>query len=141
MKLRDILQAKGTEVYTISPSATLQEVVDALVANNCGSLVVVDESGMLGIITERDILRAVSGGGRSLNEAKVSQHMTVHLLTGEPADDINQVMGLMTDNRVRHLPVTEQDQLVGIISIGDIVKAQHDHLSMENFYLKNYIQS
>jgi CBS domain-containing protein len=141
MKLRDILQIKGSDVHTIPPSATLQQVINRLVEHNCGSLVVVDQGNMCGIITERDIVRAAASEPQPLDACFVRDHMSIELLTGTPADDISDVMGLMTQHRVRHLPITEGEQLVGIISIGDVVKAQHDRLSMENHYLKNYIQS
>jgi CBS domain-containing protein len=139
MKLRDILQQKGCSVHTISSQATLQEVVNRLVAHNCGSLLVVDQERVAGIITERDILRAAAVPGRQLDHCRVADHMSAELVTASPDDDINAVMGVMTDHRVRHLPVMQQDQLVGIVSIGDVVKVQHDQLSMENHYLKNYI--
>ena len=140
MKLREILKCKGDNVHTVSMHATLQEVVDALVRNNCGSLVVLENDRMCGIITERDILRAAAVG-TPLGESRVKQHMSMNLLVGNPVDEIGTAMGMMTEHRVRHLPIVEQDELVGIISIGDVVKAQHDQLTMENHYLKNYIQS
>lgn len=141
MKLREILQKKGKVVHTIQSSATLQEVIHALVEHNCGSLVVIDDDEtMRGIVTERDVLRAAAQGF-FLNEATVADHMSREPITGRPSDDISDVMGQMTFHRVRHLPIVDADQLVGIISIGDVVKAQHDQLTMENHYLKNYIQS
>jgi CBS domain-containing protein len=139
-KLREILQCKGKEIYCVWPRATLQDVVNLLVEHNCGSLLVVEGDQLLGIITERDILRAAAANDRPLGERLVRDHMTVDLLTGGPEDGIEEVMGWMTEHRVRHLPVLEEDQLIGIVSIGDIVKAQHHQLSMENHYLKNYIQ-
>lgn len=140
MKLREILKYKGHHVHTIAPKASLKEVIDALTQNNCGSLVVIEQGRMCGIITERDILRAASQG-TDLRHATVEQQMSSNLLTGKPSDEIGSVMGLMTEKRIRHLPILEDDELVGIISIGDVVKAQHDELTMENHYLKNYIQS
>jgi CBS domain-containing protein len=139
-KLREILQSKGTEVYLVSPTATLQDVVNLLVQHNCGSLVVVEDAQILGIITERDILRAAASINRPLVHCRVQDHMSVNLVTGRPDDPIGDVMGMMTEHRVRHLPVLDDARLVGIVSIGDIVKAQHQQLSMENHYLKNYIQ-
>jgi CBS domain-containing protein len=139
-KLRDILHTKGRDVYSVWPAATLQDVVNLLVQFNVGSLLVVESGQLLGIITERDILRAAAATDRPLTECLVQDHMSVDLVTGTPDDPIGEVMGLMTEHRVRHLPVLEEDQLVGIVSIGDIVKAQHHQLSMENHYLKNYIQ-
>ena len=140
MKLRQILNCKGDEVHTVAKYATLQDVTDKFLENNCGSLVVLQNEKMCGIITERDVLLAAAHGV-SLSESRVEDHMSPHVHVGSPTDDIRTAMGLMTDLRIRHLPVVEQEQLVGIISIGDVVKAQHDQLTMENHYLKNYIQS
>jgi CBS domain-containing protein len=141
MKLQEILRNKGTEVYTIWPTATLQDVVDLLVEHNCGSLLVLDKGRLRGIITERDILRAAARIKGPLCDHLVRDHMTEDLLVAQPDDKIPEVMGWMTEHRVRHLPVVQDEQLMGVVSIGDIVKAQHHQLSMENHYLKNYIQS
>lgn len=146
MTLQEILSGKGSGVHTITPSSTLEDVVQTLVKHNCGSLVVCDSADgarrrMLGIITERDILRACAAHLGSLESISVSHVMTTNVVTGAPADSIEDTMGLMTDKRIRHLPVLNGDQLVGIVSIGDIVKTQHDQLTMENHYLKSYIQS
>ena len=143
MTLREILNTKGSAVHTISPQATLDEVVQKLVKHNCGSLVVCDpgcdDGRMLGIITERDILRACAAHRSELHRVKVADVMTHDVLIGSPNDSVEDTMGLMTKHRIRHLPVIEDSRLQGIISIGDVVKAQHDHLTMENHYLKNYI--
>lgn len=143
MTLQDILRAKGSSVLTIKPDATLEDVVQKLVKHNCGSLVVCDDgcdSGrMLGIITERDILRACAAKKVPLTNHKVADTMTKEVITGSPSDSVEDTMGLMTEHRVRHLPVVENQKLLGIVSIGDIVKAQHDSLTMENHYLKSYI--
>ncbi|MGD9724081.1 MAG: CBS domain-containing protein [Pirellulales bacterium] len=150
MTLRDILHSKGAVVHTIGPDATLENVVLTLVKHNCGSLVVcagevVDRCGgpaerMVGIITERDILRACAARRGSLAEMTVAEVMTRDVATGSPDDSVADTMGLMTQRRIRHLPVLEGGQLVGLISIGDVVKSQHDQLSLENHYLKSYIQ-
>jgi CBS domain-containing protein len=141
MKVRDILQAKGTRVHTISSHATLADVVEQLVANNCGSLVVCDNNQMVGIITERDILRATLAGQPALAMVKVAERMTRRVVTGHPDDEVSSVMGLLTERRIRHLPITDDEGLLGIVSIGDVVKAQHDDLSLENHFLKNYLLS
>lgn len=142
MRLREILINKGSNVHTIEPSSTLTNVVDKLVEHNCGSLVVVEGGQMIGIITERDILRACASKSQTLEEIRIADVMTVDVISGSPDDSVNDTMGLMTDNRIRHLPVLDEDgQLAGLISIGDVVKVQHDSLSMENHYLKSYIQS
>ncbi len=147
MRLQDILRAKGTAVHSISPDATLDDVVQELIAHNCGSLVVcqkneTDRHGqMVGIITERDILRVCAAGCNQLNELNVSDVMTREPITGTPFDTIEETMGLMTDKRIRHLPILDEDRLTGLISIGDVVKAHHDQVALENHYLKSYIQS
>jgi signal-transduction protein with cAMP-binding, CBS, and nucleotidyltransferase domain len=143
MTLREILHSKGHVVHTIGSGATLEDVVQKLVRNNCGSLVVrdVDTSGpMLGIITERDILKACATHQAPLPVLTVRDVMTVEMAVGSPNDSVEDTMGLMTERRIRHLPVVEDGQLLGLVSIGDVVKMQHDRLTMENHYLKNYIQ-
>ena len=143
MLLQEILHAKGSTVHTIRPDANLTEVVQTLVQRNCGSLVVCEASNprrLLGIVTERDILRASAKNHDNFDRLKVNDVMTSNVVTGSLTDTVEDTMGLMTDRRVRHLPVLEGGALVGIISIGDVVKAQHDALTMENHYLKSYIQ-
>jgi len=146
MKLQDILAVKGSMVHSISPDTTLQEVVQTLVERRIGSLVVCqsDAEGRVtlkGIITERDILHASLREKRPLAEVRVSEAMTTALVTGLPDDEVEQVMGLMTTRRIRHLPVLADGQLVGMISIGDVVKAQHDSLALENRFMKDYISN
>ena len=141
MLLREILQAKGDKIYSIAPRATLADVVQKLVEHNCGSLVVCDGGKMVGIITERDILRACAALDEPLETIPVEARMTTDVVIGGPDNTVNDTMGVMTEKRIRHLPVIDQGQLVGLVSIGDIVKAQHAELSVENHYLKNYIQS
>ncbi len=139
MKVFDILQTKGNRVHSIAPTASLADVVNALVAKNCGSLLVLDGERLVGIITERDILRAVAADDRDFSQIPVTEKMTTKLITGTPQDEVGRIMGLLTEQRIRHLPIVDGGQLCGIISIGDVVKAQHDHLSLENQYLKDYI--
>jgi CBS domain-containing protein len=146
MILEDLLRVKGSAVHRIGPQASLDEAVQALVRHNIGSLMVCrdgescDGTGLLGIITERDILRACASSHGQLDKLKVADHMSSRLVTGSPGDPIEQIMGLMTEKRIRHLPVMEGGELRGLISIGDIVKAQHQQMVLENHYLKTYIQ-
>jgi CBS domain-containing protein len=144
MFIEDILRDKGRKVHNIQPEATLDDVVQSLVRHNCGSLVVCepgDDTRLVGIITERDILRACAQHRCPLDQLKVADFMTRKIVAGSPRDDLERIMGLMTDNRVRHLPIVENDRLLGLISIGDVVKFQHQQMAMENHYLKTYIQS
>jgi len=141
MTLRSILQSKGHEVYTTTPETKLTEVVKKLVDCQCGSLLVCDGEQLVGIITERDLLRVSATDGQDLETTPVSEVMTGNLVTGTPDDSISQTMGLLTEQRIRHLPILEDEKLVGLISIGDVVKAQYAELTMENHYLKSYILS
>lgn len=141
MLVRDILQTKGLVVHSCQPEDTLADVVDLLVGHNIGSLVVLQDGEMVGIITERDILRATAVTRGPLEFVHVHERMTRCPVVASPGEDVSDTMGVMTERRIRHLPVVENGRLVGIISIGDIVKAQHDELSRENHYLKSYIQS
>jgi CBS domain-containing protein len=141
MLLSDILGTKGRQVHSCSPDDSLADVVDLMVGHNVGSLLVLTGGEMVGIITERDILRASAATRGPLEFVKVHERMTRCPIVASPHDNLTDVMGVMTERRIRHLPVVEQGQLVGIISIGDLVKAQHDELCRENHYLKSYIQS
>jgi CBS domain-containing protein len=147
MILEDLLKVKGSAIHSIDPQASLDEAVQTLVRHNIGSLVVCrkgescNEPGLLGIITERDILRACAATRGPLDFVRVEERMTRCPIVVSPADDISDAMCVMTERRFRHLPVVEQGKLVGIISIGDTVKAKHDELCRENHYLKSYIQS
>ena len=144
MDLREILHIKGHVIHTIGQNATLEDVVQKLVRNNCGSLVVCDDSSnsgpMIGIITERDILRACAKHQGPMSTINVGDVMTADVAVGSPGDSVEDTMGLMTRLRIRHLPVVEDGRLLGLVSIGDVVKMQHDRLTMENFYLKSYLQ-
>jgi CBS domain-containing protein len=141
MLVREILVHKGRKIHSCTPDHTLAEVVDLLVKHNCGSLLVCKHDEMVGIITERDILRAVAETRCELENMCVADRMTPAPVTANSEDDIGDAMGLMTAQRIRHLPVMDGSDLVGIISIGDLVKAQHAELCRENEYLKTYIQS
>jgi CBS domain-containing protein len=141
MQLSDILHTKGATVHACSPADSLADAVDLLVGHNIGSLVVLEQGEMVGIITERDILRAVASTRGPLDGVKVADRMTRCPVVAARHHELSDVMGTMTERRIRHLPVVDQGDLVGIISIGDLVKAQHDELSRENHYLKSYIQS
>ncbi len=146
MRLSEILAAKGSHVYTIGPDATLDDVVQELVRHNIGSLVVcAPQEGephpqVLGIITERDILRAHAAHKGPLDQLSVRSTMSTNLATVTPEQGIDEAMQLMTERRVRHLPVVIDGRLYGMISIGDVVKAHHHRLQMENFYMMSYIR-
>ena len=141
MKLHNILSNKGSTVYTIHPEATLADLAEALVSYNCGSLVVMHEGRMVGIITERDFLKSYVSTKEDWAKLVVADFMSTEVTTGSPEDSVSETMGLLTSRRIRHLPIVDKrGNLVGMISIGDVVKAQHDQLSVENHFMKSYIQ-
>jgi CBS domain-containing protein len=145
MNLQDILMAKGSVVHTIAPEARLDEVARTLVELRIGALLVArpSESGdpeLLGIITERDILYHCARSNLPLAAVEVSEVMSSPLITALPTDSVEQMMGLMTAKRIRHLPVRLEGRLLGMVSIGDLVKAQHDNLTLENQFMKDYIR-
>ena len=141
MIVQNILDVKGTQVHSIGSDATLAEVVHDLVRYNIGSLVVRECDWkdsyleIMGIITERDILRAIEVHNLPLEQLKVADIMSTDLITASPRDPVDRVMWLMTDNRVRHLPVVAEGQLHGMISIGDVIKIQLDELKSDRYYL------
>ncbi|MGD8700096.1 MAG: CBS domain-containing protein [Gemmatimonadales bacterium] len=140
MLVRDILRKKGSHVVTIEAHRTVQDAIQALVENNIGALLVTSSDDQLvGIFTERDILREAATRSDQLSETLVGDVMTRSVVIGVPEDTIEYVMGIMTHNRIRHLPVLEEDELVGIVSIGDVVNAQLRETEFENRLLKDYI--
>ena len=146
MKLREILRVKGTDVHCIGPDALLDEVVQELVRHNVGSLMVCEavsrgaDIRVIGIITERDVLRSIANRAEPLVGVRVADAMSADLVTADPDDSIQHAMRLMTSRRIRHLPITSDGQLQGIVSIGDIVKSHHDQLEMENHFMCRYIR-
>ena len=121
--VKDILRTKGHDVWSIIPDATVYEALRFMGDKNVGALVVLEGETVVGIISERDYARKVILHGRSSKEIAVREIMTTRVYYVRPEQDIQECMALMTDKRVRHLPVMENDRLIGLISIGDVVKA------------------
>lgn len=142
MKVRDMTKLFRQQVRTITPDKTVQDAVHALVKHNIGALPVCDESGevLLGIITERDILRFCARRPcEEMSRIEIGEVMTRDLVVGVLDDEVEHVMGIMTDRRIRHLPIVEDTKLIDIVSIGDVVKAQLDESSVENQFLRKYL--
>jgi CBS domain-containing protein len=145
MTLQDILAVKGSTVYGTSTEATLAEAVAELVERRVGALLVFRDEGpeeqrLAGIVTERDILYYCARGKVELRRSKVAEVMTASLITASPGDAVEQALALMTVKRIRHVPVLSEGRLLGIVSIGDLVKAQIEQLAIENRFLKDYIR-
>lgn len=140
--VRDILQIKGHVVYTVNPESSVYEALETLESKNLGSLVVLEECGKLdGIFTERDYARKVILKGRSSKETRVMDIMTESPVFVTPDTKIDYCMQLMTDKHIRHLPVLDDNELVGLISIGDLVKHIIDQKDTIIQHLEHYISS
>ena len=124
MKIQNILATKGPNVVTVRAEQMLAEAIALLVQHNIGAVIVLDDAGQLGgILSERDIVRAVNRG-EDLAARRVADVMTKRVIFGAPGDDVASVMQTMTEKRFRHLPILDRGKLVGLVSIGDVVKAQ-----------------
>ncbi len=139
MNIQSILATKGTHVVTARPHLSIREAITTLATHNIGALVVVnDASQPIGIISERDIIRAAVHND-DVFSLSVDAIMTREVITGTAQDDLEAVAHTMTEKRIRHIPVVEQGKLVGIISIGDIVKTQRDQYLGELYTLQSQI--
>lgn len=142
MIVRDVLSGKGAAVVTISPSAPIAELVAALSEHRIGALVVAaDGSHIDGIVSERDIARAMHKHGAEVMHMQVSELMTSDVRTCHSGDQIGDIARVMTEGRFRHLPVVDDGALIGIVSIGDIVKKRIDELETETDHLMGYLAS
>ena len=140
MRVSDVLSSKGSStIYTIRPEATMSDLLDALAEHNVGALVVShDGTTMLGIVSERDVVRKIRDFD-NLKSVTVEQIMTSDVRVCAPEDSFGALMSIMTEHRVRHVPVLDGDQLVGVLSIGDAVKQRMDQLEFERDQLNNYV--
>ena len=134
-----ILQSKGEEVWTIGPDATVLDAVSAMADKGVGAIVVTDDGALCGIVSERDYARKVILLDRSSHETRVEEIMTSKVLVVSPSTSVDECMALMTDKKIRHLPVLEGDELVGLVSIGDIVRAKISEQQFMIDQLERYI--
>jgi CBS domain-containing protein len=139
MRIADVLRGKGSSVATVEPTATVGELVAALAEHNVGALPVIDSGQLVGIVSERDVVRRLHLGGAGLLQLRVSEIMSTSVTTCGPTDKIEDLARIMTERRFRHMPVVEAETLVGIVSIGDLVKARIDLLEAEREQLQSYI--
>lgn len=140
MNVAAILKDKGRSVVTATPEATLLEVAGTLTRYAIGCVVLTrGDGGIAGIMSERDIVRMIARGGAKMLDEPVSKHMTRKVVTCRMSDTIDRLMGEMTAGRFRHLPVIEDGELVGIVSIGDVVKQRIAEAEMEAAAMRQYI--
>ena len=138
-RVADILAVKGSDVHSISPDATAYQAIDRMVQHNVGSLLVLKGDAIAGIFTERDYLRRVTLADRNPKTTLVREVMTERLIFVDPDKSIQDCMAIMTQGRIRHLPVVQSDRVVGMISIGDLVKHLSKEQEVEIRYLTQYI--
>lgn len=142
MRIGKLLDGKGREVVTVRPDSTVWEVIELLDRHSVGALVVSQDGRRPdGIISERDIVRRLHAGGSAVLDGPVSAIMVAELLTAGPDDEVESLMSVMTTHRIRHVPVLSDGQLVGIVSIGDVVKQRVDSLQDDNRALHDYINA
>jgi CBS domain-containing protein len=142
MTVKTILSTKGNEVITIEPTATLETASGVLAARRIGALVVLGaDHRVIGILSERDVVRALSEAGIAALQQPVAQAMTRTVVTCCEADKISEIMEQMTRGRFRHIPVVAQERLIGIVSIGDVVKQRLLEMEQESEALRDYIQT
>jgi CBS domain-containing protein len=140
MLASDILKIKGKEVITILEDVNIIDAMKILLEKKISCLPVVDgENCLIGIISDKDVFKAVYNNQDNYKDLNASQLMTTDLIVGVETDDVDYISGLMTKNRIRHIPIVEEMLLVGLISIGDVVKTKQKDIEIENRYLRQYI--
>ena len=141
MQVKDILQGKRRGVVTTTVETRIEEAMGILLEHKISCLPVLDKNNQLiGIVSDKDIFRKVHADPEEFREIPIGDIMTTNLIIGVPDDDTRYIAGLMTENRIRHIPILDGNQLQGLISVGDIVKTQMDDIKIENRYLKQYIE-
>ncbi len=142
MKLSEVLRNKGSDIYMLKANDSIAEAATTLAEKKIGALLVEDgKSQIVGILSERDIVAGMGPHGADLHDVRISELMTTNLIKCTGQDTVLQAMEMMTDRRIRHLPVFDGDDLVGVISIGDLVKCRLSEVQAESEALRQYIAS
>jgi CBS domain-containing protein len=139
MQISDVLRAKGNDVATAGPATGVAEILGLMADLNIGALPIVEGNRLVGIVSERDVVRHLHSRGPQVLDGPVRDIMTTELVTCRPDDAAASLARVMTDRRIRHIPVCRNDELCGIVSIGDLVKARIDQLEQEREQLASYI--
>jgi CBS domain-containing protein len=139
MLVSQILKAKGDLVFTAAPTETVASVASLLNARRVGALVILEADEVAGIFSERDLVRALADDGPGALSTPIARYMTRDVLFAEPGETVESLLTRMTDRRIRHLPVVEDGEVVGVVSIGDLVKFKSKQQSFEIQYLTDYI--
>ena len=139
VRIHDVIRHKGTEVVTVAPDVTVTGLLDLLAQHRIGAVVVSrDGSAVDGIVSERDVVRKLNGNDAIL-DAEVQEIMTAVVHTCEPGADVDELMAQMTEHRIRHVPVIDDGNLIGVVSIGDVVKSRITQLEFERDQLDSYV--
>ncbi len=141
MTVERVLRGKGSDVVSVKPSDSVEKAAQVLAEHGIGAILVMDAGSIAGVLSERDIVRAIGTKGASALKEPVSALMTEKVITCAKGDSIANVMGLMTDRRIRHVPVVEKGKLLGIVSIGDLVKERIAQTEHEAAALRDYISA
>ncbi len=140
MFVRDILEEKGRRIVSVGPEERIEEIAKVLTRERIGAVLVRDETGtLIGVLSERDIVTGIARQGGSCLELRARDLMTAEVVTCKLADSVPQVMGTMTEQRIRHLPVVEDNHLIGLISIGDVIKHRLAEVESEAERMREYI--
>lgn len=137
--ITEVLKEKGSAVIGVEPSASVYQAIEQMVENNCGSLLVMHDGDIAGIFTERDYLRKIALQGRTSHDTAVQEVMTSPVVVCEAGTEIDEALAMMTDRRIRHLPVVDDGKVVGVVSIGDLVKFKTKEQEFRIGYLEDYI--
>jgi CBS domain-containing protein len=140
MKINDVIRGKSSNaVITITPDATVRDLLALLAEHNIGAVIVsADGTAVDGIVSERDVVRKLNGHDEIL-DANVADIMTAVVQTCEPGQDVDQLMAIMTEHRIRHVPVLDEGELIAVVSIGDVVKSRISQLEFERDQLDSYV--
>jgi CBS domain-containing protein len=141
MIIRDILGLKGGTIFSIPPEGLLSDAVKTMVSNDIGSLVVMKDDAMVGMLTFREVLSELNLRGGNLGDAQVGAVMVKEPITGNPTDSVDHLREVMLNNHIRYLPVAEGERLLGVISFHDVAKAVIKQTNFENRLLKRYIKN
>ena len=141
LTVRELLAKKGSEVWSVSPDATVYDALQVMAARNVGAVLVLDDGELAGILSERDYARQVILKGKASRDTPVRDIMTTSVVSVSPDRTIDDCMALMTERRIRHLPVLQSDVLLGVLSIGDVVKAVISEKEFHIEQLESYIAS
>ncbi|MFH5208180.1 CBS domain-containing protein [Antrihabitans sp. NCIMB 15449] len=139
MRISDVLRSKGAAVATVEPGTSVSDLLRRMAERNVGAMVVVGPDGMAGIVSERDVVRKLNQHGPNLLGMPVSAIMTTTVASCGPEDSVDHLSALMTERRIRHVPVLVDGALVGIVSIGDVVKIRMEELELNREQLQAYI--